>query len=210
MNMRTPMLLLLGVVIAAPANLSAQPGYMRKGYSSTKSSGEQKARPAKKRRRKRKRKDVDHGAPAKSGTDKASIESYLQTRLKELKKTNRSQGVFGRRMKIGWDKFWTQVYEDRKQFEIRMAKQRLNLFESLASLDNSFHARTIADFERLQDTQVKSFESNLKAKMADYTTTISNDLRTYGVEQEQARAEFMTAAMEAWSNQKAATLSAAE
>lgn len=136
------------------------------------------------------------------GSDKESIEAYLQRRLSDSKKLNRDQEQWGRGMAAAWGKFWTQMYEDRKSFEIRIARQRLNLFESLDSLDPAFHGQTISDFERLQGNIMKSFESQQQTKMRDYFSVLFSDLKSFQSEQEAARVRMGQEAMDAWSAQK--------
>lgn len=199
MTLRSMLLLILGLAIMAPEGLFAQPGYMRRGGSYDDSSR------SKKRSKKRRRKNDDKVArPRTAGRDKESIENYLQARLKAIKKVYRAQGNFGRRMKSSWDNFWNKVYEDRKLFEVRLARQRLNLFESLASLDRSSHPAALTDFDKLQNTQTKAFENDLRKKMAQYFSQLNTDLRDYSAKQEKDRQEFVTQANQAWKAQKAA------
>lgn len=199
MTLRSLLLFILGFAVMAPEGLFAQPGYMRRGGSYDDSSR------SKKRSRKRRRKNDDKVArPRTAGGDKESIENYLQARLKAIKKVYRAQGNFGRRMKSSWDNFWNKVYEDRKLFEVRLARQRLNLFESLASLDRSSHPAALTDFDKLQNTQTKAFENDLRKKMAQYFSQLNTDLRDYSAKQEKDRQEFVTQANQAWKVQKAA------
>lgn len=135
-------------------------------------------------------------------SSKQEIEVHLQSRIKRLKKFHKGHMLFGRRMSASWVKFWDKIYDDRKLFDVRMARQRLNLFESLASLDPSAHRNTITDFERLQTTQVKFFESNLKKKMSEYLSQLADDLKDFTAEEEEKRKIFNRDLMDSWQSQK--------
>lgn len=180
---------------AAPGSLRAQPGYGRPWGEPVRS--EAKETPQAPKPSKAKEKDVP-----KAGADKESIEAYLKSRLDLLEQFHKDQESFGRRMGNAWKQFWKQVYEDRKLFEVRLARQRLNLFESLASLDPASHRQTVADFDRLQATQFKSFETELKARMDHYFNQLAADLKDYAAKQEKQRAAFLVEAEEAWKKQR--------
>ena len=170
---------------------------------------EKKVKKSKKSRRKKKRSrnDDEESSPQVTvGSDKESIEAYLQSRLGEAKKNHKSQDKWGRGLTGAWSKFWTQMYDDRRKFEIRIARQRLNLFESLDSLDSSFHGQTISDFERLQTNIIKSFEAQQSQKMKDYFAVLLADLRSFQSEQEAGRVRLGREAAEAWRAQKAASM----
>jgi hypothetical protein len=158
-----------------------------------------------KRRKKSKESEEEEQPEMVVGSDKESIEAYLQRRLGQAKKGHREQDKWGRGMTSAWSKFWTQMYEDRKSFEIRIARQRLNLFESLDSLDETFHSQTIADFERLQSNIIKSFESQQQQKMSDYFSVLYSDLKAFQSQQDALRQQMAEEAMAAWKAQKAAS-----
>jgi len=207
MNIRTLLMLVLGLAILAPEALFAQPGYMRgssyrKGRSRSETRRERRPKKEKKARR-RKAKDEEGVVEIQpSGSTKEDIEAYLQRRLAKLKKEHDSQQGFGRGMTAAWKKFWSDAYEERKLFEVRMARQRLNLFESLASLSPDYHAETVANFEKLQGTQIRSFEDDQLKKMAEYMTRQMGDLRNFADEQEKGYSGFVAEADAAWRAQK--------
>lgn len=204
--------------ISLPASSYAQAGSRRGGYSrgsdadmkpakreEVKKDDEDKKDKSDKKSKRKKGKKAEEEAKIVVGTDKESIEAYLQQRLGEAKKMHREQDKWGRGMTTAWANFWTQMYEDRKAFEIRIARQRLNLFESLDSLDPAFHSQTIADFERLQSNIIKSFESQQHQKMQDYFAVLFSDLKNFQGQQETMREQLASDAMAAWKAQKAAS-----
>jgi hypothetical protein len=202
MNIRALAIALVGALLAARApSVSAQPGYMRNPEVSKKKAPEEepaeepqpeKKRPARKRAAK----------PTAMGNDKAAIEAYLQSRLGQLQKAHRSQETFGRKLNTTWEAFWGKVFKERKLFEVRIARQRLDLFESLGSLDNASHGATIADYERLQSNQMKAFEDSQRQKMAEFFNQMLEEVREYSVDQERARQDFLAQALDAWQQQK--------
>lgn len=194
MNTRWRLVYMIALAAAAPGSLRAQPGYGRPFGEPARS--EMKESP-----KAPKAKAKDKEAP-KAGADKQSIEAYLKSRLDTLEEFHKDQDSFGRRMGNAWKQFWKQVYEDRKLFEVRLARQRLNLFESLASLDPAAHRQTVADFDRLQDTQFKSFEGELKARMDHYVNQLTSDLKDFAAKQEKQRAAFLAEAQDAWKKQR--------
>jgi len=135
-------------------------------------------------------------------SSKEEIERHLQARIKTLKEFHKGQMIFGQRMNASWVKFWDKTYADRKLFDVRMARQRLNLFESLASLDVDSHAATVADFDRLQMTQIRAFESDIQKRMSSYLTQMMADLKVFTEDQEKKREEFNRSLIESWSDQK--------
>ncbi len=172
---------------------------------------EKKVKKTKKSKRKKKRQEEEEEEEEERapeivvGSDKESIEAYLQQRLAKAKKSHKNQDKWGRGMTGAWAKFWSQMYDDRKSFEIRIARQRLNLFESLDSLEVAFHGQTISDFERLQSNIIKSFEAQQAQKMKDYFAVLFTDLKSFQDEQEAGRLQMGQEAMDAWRAQKAAS-----
>lgn len=206
MSPRRFAVLILALAVVAPEILFAQPGYMRGAGSKKKEPVEayeeepeaKKEKPAPKARKSASKDDKE----AVAGTTKESIEAYLQKRLERLKGVHDNQESFGKGFGSAWKKFWSDLFEERKLFEVRMARQRLNLFESLSSLSPSYHAGTISDFERLQSNQIKSFEDAQKAKMDEYFAKQLSDIKTFAMEQESIRLEFMNSAIKSWQAQK--------
>jgi len=200
----------------APELAFAQRGSSMGGYRRASQSESEKPRKEKKvkkkknkkskRKKKRSRDEEEEQEPQMVvGSDKESIEAYLTKRLATAKKSQKSQDKWGKGLTHAWGQFWTQMYNDRKSFEIRIARQRLNLFESLDSLDPAFHGQTITDFERLQSNIIKSFESQQSQKMEDYFAVLFSDLRSFQSEQESTRVRMSQEAMDAWRAQKASS-----
>ena len=206
MSPRRFAVLILALAVVTPEVLFAQPGYMRGAGSKKKEPAEaydtepevKKAKPEPKARKSSPKEDKRIVA----GNSKESIEAYLQKRLEGLKGVHDNQDSFGKGFSQAWKKFWADLFEERKLFEVRMARQRLNLFESLSSLSPSYHAGTISDFERLQGNQIKSFEDSQKSKMDEYFAKQLSDIKTFAMEQESIRLEFMNSAIKSWQDQK--------
>ena len=57
--------------------------------------------------------------------------------------------TFSSREALLWEEFWGKDREARKTFELRTARQAVDLFSTLETLDPKDHAPTIADFETL-------------------------------------------------------------
>jgi len=224
MNMRALFLLSLGLALIMPDLAFAQVR-RRSSKKSTSSSDyewevdeepkkEASQRKSKKKRSKKKRdedKDKDEDEEYKEEeaperprpmSTKADIEAHLAARIKLLQKFHRGQTLFGQRMSASWIKFWGKVYEDRKQFDAHMARQRLNLFATLTSLDQTSHGATVEDFERLQTGQIKSFEAKLRRRMDAFLGQFMNDLRDFSVDQEKKREQFNRDLMDSWRTQK--------
>lgn len=145
----------------------------------------------------------DAGKPTSMGRDKAEIEAYLKQRLADIRAGNKAQGDFSAAEAVVWDEFWSKVKEERELFEVRVAKQRLNVFESLDSLERSEHGKTIADFERMQSNVLKSFENAQKAKMTAFFAAAAQRTKDFAARQEKERAAFAADAEAGWRTLKA-------
>ena len=124
------------------------------------------------------------------GKDKAGIEGYLKHRLAAIKTSHKQRLDFAARDTTEWGNFWNKVKEERNLFEVRIARQRLDLFESLGSLNQKEHSTTISDFERLQTNQIKAFENDQRSKMQEFFGSREKRWREYYVAQEKDRASF--------------------
>lgn len=202
-------ILLFALVCALmPTELAARSNVEAQWHSASASDGILIARRSRKKKKRAKYRvyeedEEDAKDRARPLSSRREIDAHLQSRIKQLKGFHKGQMRFGRRMNASWVKFWDKIYNDRKIFDVRMARQRLNLFESLASLDPSAHRGTVSDFERLQANQVKSFEANLKKQMMSYLFQLVVDLKDFTVEEEEKRAYFNRELMESWTSQKA-------
>lgn len=141
-----------------------------------------------------------------SGIDKKRFERYLKDRLTQIKAAQDARGKFFAHEQLDWTTFWGKIAEDRKKFEIRMTRQMLDVFESLASLDPKDHATTIANYERMQDDFMKSFEDQQKQKIQDFFAARQQRWADFAADQEKERADFMAEAKQGWEDNKNAVL----
>lgn len=148
--------------------------------------------------------DAPSPAPKKAARPaKAVGDPSLDARLADFKTAYRDQIKYGRGFKLTWDKFWTDVHKDRTVFAERLAKQRANLIASLESLDKTAHPATIADFDKLQKTQITAFEKDLAERMSAFFATQLADFKKFGADQEASRAGSAATADESWKAWKA-------
>lgn len=132
------------------------------------------------------------------GKDKGEIEAYLKQRLAAIRAGNKAQIEFSSSDAQRWQEFWTKVKDERELFELRVAKQRLNVFESLDSLEPAEHGKTIADFERMQSNVLRSFESTQRAKVAAFFAAQMERTKAFAAKQEKDRASFAEEAEASW------------
>ncbi|MBI4348664.1 MAG: hypothetical protein HY553_17635 [Elusimicrobia bacterium] len=142
--------------------------------------------------------------PSHMGKDKAGIESYLKHRLATIKALHKQRVDFAARDVKEWNAYWDKVKEERNLFEVRIARQRLDLFDSLSSLNPKEHSTTISDFERLQTNQIRAFENDQKQKMQDFFASRDKRWREYYSAQEKDRASFAAEVNASWDQLKAA------
>lgn len=162
------------------------------------------AAPAKK---KKAAKPADDEAEASLGesksVDKKRFEFYLKERLKKIKEAHQARvDYFAKEQEI-WTSFWNRVRDERQQFEIRITRQTLDLFESLASLEQKDYPLTISNFEKLQSDVIRAFEAQQKTKMADFFASREARWREFAVDQEKERADFVADAEQGWKDNKA-------
>ena len=138
-----------------------------------------------------------------SGVDKASLEAYLRDRSERIKQMHKSRVDFMTEESEVWNAFWNKTKDDRLLFEVRVIRQRLDLFESLASLESRDHAPSITDFEKLQANVIKAFEAQQKQRMADFFSERDARSKSFAVQQEKDRLESVSDADKAWQGQKA-------
>lgn len=146
--------------------------------------------------------------PTSMGRDKAGIEAYLKDRLATIRSHHKTQGDFNNDETHLWQEFWNKIKEERELFEVRIAKQRLNVFESLDSLDQTEHGKTIGDFERMQSNVLKSFETAQKTKMATFFASQAERHKAFAVKQEKDRVSFAEDAEASWRQLKSGLPSA--
>lgn len=141
--------------------------------------------------------------PGHMGKDKGDIEKYLKHRIAALKTSHKSRLDFVAKDAKEWGEFWSKVKDERQLFEVRIARQRLDLFESLGSLDQKEHPTTISDFERLQSNQIKAFENSQKGKMSDFFAARDKRWKDYYSSQEKDRVSFAAEVDASWDQLKA-------
>lgn len=144
----------------------------------------------------------------KPASGKGMVEEFLRDRLTVAQKNHHDQKAFGSKVSERWDKFFAELFDDRKRFETSIARQRLNLFETLASVGPGYREQAVSDFERMQGTMLKSFESSQKQKMDEFFGRLLDDYRGYFTEQERKRSELVQASIEAWKDQREVTAAA--
>lgn len=135
--------------------------------------------------------------------DKARFEAYLKERLAKIDEHQRMRTNFFAREKKDWEEFWAKIRKERRDFEFRITRQTLDLFDSLASLDAKDHPTTITNFEKLQTDFIRSFESTQKSKMSEFFGEREARWKEFASEQERERVAFTTDAETGWEAQKA-------
>lgn len=148
-------------------------------------------------------------APSAAAEDKATmndgrkrIEAYLAQRGKKLEDAYAARAAFSAREALRWEEFWGQERDVRKTFELRTARQVVDLFSTLETIDAKSHASTIADFEKLRANMVKSFEAQRKEKMQEFFSEREARFREFAGQQEKDRASFASDADTAWAEDK--------
>jgi hypothetical protein len=149
-------------------------------------------------RKKRSSDEVNLG----EGVDKKRFEAYLKERLQKINEHHKQRMDFFARETGTWNLFWNKVRDERRNFEIRITRQTLDLFESLASLDGRDHPMAVGDFEKMHGTLVKSFESQQRDKMTEFFYGRDARIKEFAAEQERERAEFLAEAQAGWSDNK--------
>jgi hypothetical protein len=160
---------------------------------------------------KKKDKKTDAAPPAEEsdGDGKATVadgkkrvEAYLAERTKKLADAHAARLEFSSHETLLWEEFWGKVRDARKTFELRTARQAVDLFSTLETLDPKDHASTVADFEKLRGTMVKSFEAQQKQKMQDFFAARDARWRQFVDAQEKDRVAFAAEAEAAWQGDK--------
>ncbi len=144
----------------------------------------------------------DAALAASKGVDKKRFEFYLKERLKKIKEAHQVRVDFFAKEQSVWTSFWDKVRDEREQFEIRITRQTLDLFESLASLDPKDYPLTIANFEKLQTDVIKAFESQQKNKMTEFFASRDARWKEFAADQEKERSDFVADAEQSWEDNK--------
>ncbi|MBI4424856.1 MAG: hypothetical protein HY554_14080 [Elusimicrobia bacterium] len=142
--------------------------------------------------------------PRTMGRDKSGIEAYLKHRLSAMKVSHKARLDIMTKDSQEWSAFWNKVKDERNLFEVRIARQRLDLFESLGSLEAKEHSATIADFERLQTGVIRAFEKGQQARMQEFFTARERRWRDFYAAQEKERAALAAEVDASWSQLKSA------
>lgn len=141
-------------------------------------------------------------APAAAPSSKKALEAYLKDRSERIKQMHKSRQEFIAQETETWNTFWNKVKEDRLLFEVRIIRQRLDLFDSLASLESNSHAPSLVNFEKLQSEVIKTFEQQQKDKMTSFFADRDARSKSFAAQQEKDRAESVADAEAAWREQK--------
>ncbi|MBI4386577.1 MAG: hypothetical protein HY551_04285 [Elusimicrobia bacterium] len=139
-------------------------------------------------------------------TLQARLEEFLRKRQAQLERDHKARMDFMARETELWTGFWSKVFEERSLFEVRIARQRLDTLESLASLDGKDRESALSDFEKLQVTQIKSFEDKQQRKMQEFFAQRQSRLKDFEMETEQGRAALANDAYAQWQAQRAGWL----
>ncbi|MDE2511089.1 MAG: hypothetical protein KGL74_08200 [Elusimicrobia bacterium] len=146
--------------------------------------------------------DGESSPRATAEDGKKRIEAYLAQRTKKLQDAYAARQEFSSRENLLWEEFWGKDRDARKTFELRTARQMVDLFSTLETLDPKDHASTIADFEHLRATMVKSFEAQQKQKMQEFFAARQARWNEFAAAQEKDRAAFAADADAAWQDDK--------
>lgn len=146
--------------------------------------------------------EADPGDKATAADGKKRIENYLAERTRKLQDAHAARLEFSAHENLLWEEFWGKVRDARKTFELRTARQAVDLFSTLETLDAKDHASTVADFEKLRGTMVKSFESQQKQKMAEFFAARDARWKQFVETQERDRVAFAAEAEAAWQGDK--------
>ena len=145
---------------------------------------------------------ADVGKPS-ADDGKTRVEAYLAQRTKKLQDAYAARLVFSSREALLWEEFWGKDRDARKTFELRTARQAVDLFSTLETLDPKDHASTIADYEKLRGTMVKAFETQQKQKILDFFSARETRWNQFADAQERDRVAFAAEAETAWQDDKA-------
>jgi len=183
---RITTLALAALLLASSASHAAAPGKKKKAAAKAPADSEEQIEELK----------------SASAVDKKRFEAYLKDRLAKINDHHQARMDFLAKEAETWSSFWSKVRDERKVFEIRITRQTLDLFESLASLDPKDQPTTIADFEKMQANVVKSFEMQQKQKMAEFFAARDQRWKDFAAEQEQEREQFLAEAEADWQQSK--------
>lgn len=136
------------------------------------------------------------------GVDKKRFESYLKERLQKVNEHHKARMNFFAKETETWNLFFNRVRDERRLFEIRITRQTLDLFESLASLDPRDHPLAVGDFERMHQTVVKAFETQQREKMTEFFFARDTRWKDFSAEQERERGEFLAEAQAGWAENR--------
>lgn len=146
--------------------------------------------------------DADGDGKATAADGKKRVETYLAERTKKLADAHAARLEFSSHETLLWEEFWGKVRDARKTFELRTARQAVDLFSTLETLDPKDHASTVADFEKLRGTMVRSFETQQKQKMQEFFAARDARWRQFVDGQEKDRIAFAAEAEAAWQGDK--------
>jgi hypothetical protein len=144
------------------------------------------------------------------GTHRKRVEAYLAKRLKKIQDAHAARIDFSIKDEQSWESFWEKAREERKTFEVRTARQTVDLFSTLEVIEPRDHATTIADFEKMRANMFKSFESQQKQKVAEYFAAREARWKEFVAAQERERVAFALESDANWQDDKLFLRSSAE
>jgi hypothetical protein len=143
-----------------------------------------------------------------SGVDKKRFESYVKRRVSKIMDHHKARMDFLAKESEIWTSFWTKVRDERKLFEIRIARQMLDVFESVSSLDPGDQANSLGDFEKMQSNVIKSFETQQKQKLSEFFAARDQRWKEFVAQQERERSDFLAESPADWQATKGVESSA--
>lgn len=152
----------------------------------------------------------EEAKPDEGETHKKRVEAYLAKRLKKIQDAHAARIDFSIKDEQSWESFWEKAREERKTFEVRTARQTVDLFSTLEVIEPRDHATTIADFEKLRANMFKSFEAQQKQKVAEYFAAREARWKEFAAAQERERLAFVVESDENWQDDKLFLKSASE
>jgi hypothetical protein len=133
-----------------------------------------------------------------SGVDKKRFEAYVKRRVSKIMDHHKARMDFLAKESDIWTSFWTKVRDERKLFEIRIARQMLDVFESVSQLDVNDQAASLSDFERLQSNVIKSFETQQRQKLTEFFGARDQRWKEFVGQQERERSDFLAESPTDW------------
>ncbi|MFA6028512.1 MAG: hypothetical protein WC969_01530 [Elusimicrobiota bacterium] len=140
--------------------------------------------------------------PSLESAEGRMVKAYVENRVVELKRSAAEQDAYGRKLGDDWAAFWAKMNRERRQFELSIARQRLNLFETLATLEPSSYAQTLAKYESYQSQQIFAFDKAQKQALETFFSGMHADLRQFGSDQQKQHELAIKGLKSSWETMK--------